>query len=163
MKRYVISVDCEGVACVAGLPGMGLTKENPVYAFAAREALEEANAAARALFDSGADDVIVWDSHGTGVNFDYAMVDPRCRIALGSGFGARIPGMDETFSGLLFIGYHAREGTKDGVLAHTYSSATYQHVRINGKDVGEMEVDAAWAGKYGVKVLFTATDAAGVR
>lgn len=163
MKRYVISVDCEGVACVVGFPGMGLTKDNPAYPFAAREAMLEANAAAKALFDSGADEVIIWDSHGTGVNFDYDLVDPRCKIALGSGFGGRIPGMDESFSGLLFIGYHAKEGTKDGVLAHSYSSVTYQYVKVNGKEVGEMEVDAAIAGRMGVKVLFTATDAEGVK
>ena len=163
MRKYMIGVDNEGVACVVGTPGVGLGRDNPICRYAAKEALMEANAAARALFDAGADEVVIWDNHGTGMNLDYDLVDPRCKIALGSGFGCRFPGLDESYSGVLFIGYHAREGTLDGILAHTFSSTAYQHVKVNGAEVGEMEIDAAHAGRFGVKVLFAASDEAGVR
>lgn len=44
--------------------------------------------AVRALFDEGADEVIVWDNHGSGVNLDYDLLDARCRIALGQRLAA---------------------------------------------------------------------------
>lgn len=160
MEAYYIGIDMEGAACVVGTPGEGLSYGSANAAFAAREVLQEANAAARALFDCGAQRVILWDNHGGGVNFDYHQVDPRCEIALGS-FHTRFPGIDESFAGILFIGYHASASTKDAALSHTYSSKTYQYYRINGRDVGEMEIDAAFAGRYGVPVLFASSDEAG--
>ncbi len=156
-KRFYIGVDCEGVACAVGIPGQNLGQgEN--YAFAALQATREADAAARALFDMGAEDVIIWDNHHSGVNLSYDMLDPRCRIVCGSGHHGRFPRIDETFGGVLFIGYHAREGSATAVLAHTYSSVTYQSFSINGKPMGEMEIDAAYAGKAGVPVIFAASD-----
>ena len=160
MEAYYIGIDMEGAACVVGTPGEGLSYGSANAAFAAREVLQEANAAARALFDCGAQRVILWDNHGGGVNFDYHQVDPRCEIALGR-FHTRFPGIDESFAGILFIGYHASASTKDAALSHTYSSKTYQYYRINGRDVGEMEIDAAFAGRYGVPVLFASSDEAG--
>ena len=159
MSKFYIGVDLEGVACAVGIPGEGMGS-GANYVFAAREALREANACARALFDCGADEVIVWDNHGAGVNLDYDEVDPRCRIALGSGFHTRFPGIDSSFGGVLFIGYHAREGTGRAVLAHTYSSKVYQRYTVNGQEMGEMDIDAAYAGEHGVPVLFCASDAA---
>ena len=54
MEAYYIAIDMEGVACVVGTPGEGLSSSSANRDFAAREALREANAAARALFDCGA-------------------------------------------------------------------------------------------------------------
>ena len=156
-KRFYIGVDCEGVACAVGIPGQNLG-DGENYAFAARQATREADAAARALFDMGAEEVIVWDNHHSGVNLDYGLLDPRCKILLGSGHHGRFPRIDESFGGVLFIGYHAREGSRPAVLAHTYSSAAYHRYSINGTPVGEMEIDAAFAGKAGVPVIFAASD-----
>ena len=114
--KFYIAVDCEGPACVVGEPGKGLgSGEN--YRFACLQATREANAAARALFDAGAQEVVVWDAHGTGVNLQYDLLDPRCRILLGSGHRGRFAGMDKSYTAVLFIGYHARENTSRAVLA----------------------------------------------
>lgn len=144
-KHIILASIWKGRRAWSARPGEGLSYGSANAAFAAREVLQEANAAARALFDCGAQRVILWDNHGGGVNFDYHQVDPRCEIALGS-FHTRFPGIDESFAGILFIGYHASASTKDAALSHTYSSKTYQYYRINGRDVGEMEIDAAFAG-----------------
>lgn len=156
MKKYYIAVDCEGVACAVGAYGQGLTGEN--YQFARLQATREANAAARALFDAGAEEVVVWDNHHTGVNLDYEQLDPRCRILLGAGHKGRFLGLDNSYTAVLFIGYHAMEGTADAVLAHTYSSRSYQWWKLNGQEMGEMEIDGACAGEAGVPVLFCASD-----
>ncbi len=159
--RFIIAVDCEGLACVVGTPG-GTLNESRNFPFACEEAVREANAAARALFDAGAEQVIVWDCHGGSLNMDYTALDERVDIALGVGFPHRFPGMDETFAGVLLIGYHAKDNTEDAVIAHTFSSRTYQWVKVNGMEVGEIALDAAVAGELGVPVIFVASDDKGV-
>lgn len=157
--KFYIAVDCEGPACVVGEPGAGLGRgEN--YRFACLQATREADAAARALLDAGAQDVVVWDAHGSGVNLQYDLLDPRCRILLGSGHRGRFAGMDESCTAVLFIGYHARENTARAVLAHTFSSAAFQYYKLNGQEAGELAIDAAYAGELGVPVLFCAGDSA---
>lgn len=133
--KFYIAVDCEGPACVVGEPGKGLgSGEN--YRFACLQATREANAAARALFDAGAQEVVVWDAHGTGVNLQYDLLDPRCRILLGSGHRGRFAGMDKSYTAVLFIGYHARENTSRAVLAHCCFSKRMRKVfRKNEKSM----------------------------
>lgn len=155
--KYCIAVDLEGVACAVGSNGQGLAEGTKNYPFAALQATREANAAARALFETGAREVIVWDNHGTGVNLDYDMLDKRVRIAMGAGSRTRFPGVDESFDGVLFIGYHAYDAPK-AVLAHVYSSSAFASHLINGKPVGELQIDAAIAGKRGVKTIFVSAD-----
>jgi D-amino peptidase len=159
--KFVVAVDCEGVACVAGSPG-GSLNESRDLEFAKRQATREADAAARGLFAAGATQVIVWDNHNGSLNLHYNELDRRCDIALGVGFPHRFPGLDNTFAGVVLIGYHAMDNTPDAVIAHTSSSANYQCMRINGQEVGEIAVDAGCAGEDGVPVIFVASDDKGV-
>ena len=154
--KFIIAVDCEGPACVVGVPGKTLT-DSPDFAFARKQATREADAAARACFDAGAEQVIVWDNHGGSLNLDYDALDPRCEVALGV-FPHRWPGLETSFTGVLFIGYHAMDSTVDAVLAHTFSSVAYQELRLNGVPVGELAIDAAMAGLLGVPPIFVAGD-----
>jgi len=153
----MIAVDCEGAACVVGEPGMSLSNSCNMT-FAKEQVTRETNAAVRALFDSGAKEVVVWDSHGDGVNLIYDQLDQRCEIVLGSGFERRFPQLDESFTGVLMIGYHAMAGTANAVLAHTYSSSAYYYIKVNGENVGEIALDAAVAGELGVPLIFVASD-----
>lgn len=155
--KFCISVDLEGVACTVGSYGQGVPDGSKNYSFAALQATREANAAAEALFDNGAKEIIVWDCHGTGVNLDYDKLNRGCKIAMGAGSRTRFPGVDETYDGVLFIGYHAYDAPK-ATLAHVYSSATFSAHLINGKPAGELQIDAAIAGKRGVKTLFVSSD-----
>lgn len=154
--KFIIGVDCEGVACAVGSASQPLGNSSQ-WSFIAAQATREANAAAVALFDAGATEVIIWDNHMHGTNLDYDRLDKRCRIACGFQIRDRWPGMDSDFAGALMIGYHAMDNTT-GVLAHTYSSGDYQWIKANGVEVGEMEIDAALAGEKGVPVIFVASD-----
>jgi|LSQX01.2.fsa_nt_gb D-amino peptidase len=160
--KYLIGVDLEGVSCVVGEPNMTLTGSSG-YEFARIQATREANAAARALFDSGAEQVIVWDNHGGGNSLIYDDLDERCDILNGSGAKHRWAPLDKNFAGVLLIGYHAKDNTQNSVLAHTYNSKEYQWIKINNVEVGEMAVDAAVAGELGVPVIFVSSDAEGVK
>lgn len=159
--KFVVAVDLEGLACVVGEPGKGLG-ESSNFEMARLQGTREANAAARALFDSGATEVIIWDNHGGSLNLLYDKLDERCKIALGVGAKHRWPGMDESFSGVVLIGYHAMDNTADAVLAHTFSSKAYQWYKVNGVEVGEMAIDAAVAGEMNVPVIFASSDDKGV-
>lgn len=159
--KFIVAVDCEGVACVVGSPG-GSLNESRDLEFAKRQATREANAAAQGLFAAGATEVIVWDNHNGSLNLHYDDLDERCTIALGVDFPHRFPGLQEDFAGVVLIGYHAMDSTEDAVIAHSFSSATYQYMKMNGQEIGEMGIDGAVAGKLGVPVIFVASDDKGV-
>lgn len=155
--KFIIAVDCEGPACVVGNPGKALSLSSDMP-FARRQATREANACASALFDAGAEQVIIWDSHGQGINLLVDEIDTRCSIIMGKGFDRRFPELDESFNGVLMIGYHAMEGTSKAVLAHTYSSDAYKKIIVNGKSVGEITLDASVAGEFNVPLIFLSSD-----
>ena len=156
----MIAVDCEGAACVVGEPGRSLSRSSNME-FAREQATREANAAARALFDAGAEQVVVWDNHGDGANLIFDQLDQRCDVLLGTGFSRRFPELDGTYAGVLLLGYHAMAGTANAVLAHTYSSSSHRAIRANGQEVGEIVLDAAVAGELGVPVIFVSSDSKG--
>ncbi len=155
--KFVVAVDLEGVACAYG-PCEASVEASFNVDFVRKQATKEADAAVRALFDCGAEEVIVWDNHGRGCSLDYDMLDERCKIAIGSTVGSRYPVLDDSFAGVLFIGYHAMASNGEAVLAHTYSSVKYQHVKVNGTEFGEVGIDAAIAGEKGVPVIFVSGD-----
>ena len=155
--KFMIAVDCDGPACVVGDPGKALSFSRDMP-FAREQATRETDAAARALFDSGAERVVIWDNHGLGSNLVFDRLVRRCEVMLGTGFGRRFPDVDKTFAGVLMIGYHAMEGTSNAVLAHTYSPDAYRSIHVNGHTVGEITLDASVAGELGVPLIFLASD-----
>ena len=155
--KFVVAVDCEGVACAVGSPG-GSLNDSRNLEFAKLQATREADAAARGLFEAGAEQVIVWDNHNGSLNLHYDLLDERCDIALGVGFAHRFPGLDDSFSGIAFIGYHAMDNTVDANMCHTFSSNAYQYMKINCRQTGEMGIDGHMAGTWGVPVIFAASD-----
>jgi D-amino peptidase len=66
-------------------------------------------------------------------------------------------GIDKTFDAVMFIGYHAKAGTADGVLAHT-SSGNVIDLSINGVSLPEAGYNALVAGLYDVPIALLAGD-----
>lgn len=156
--EYLIAVDLEGIGGVAGEPNQTLTKAKD-YAVACENAVREVNAAVKALFDNGATRVAVWDNHGGGGNLDFSKVDPRIEQIDWRAFPHRLDFAEAyNFAGIIYLGYHSREGTFGGVLAHTYNSTAVQYVKINGAEVGELEIDTYIAATHGIAPLFVASD-----
>ncbi|MBT3275520.1 MAG: peptidase M55 [Spirochaetales bacterium] len=157
--NYAIACDLEGIAGVVGFPneGLGTSKQ---YDFAKKQAVREINAAANALFDNGADKVYVWDNHNGSLNLDYLELDKRIDIVAGVGAKHRWPGLyDKDISAVLLLGYHPMADTYAGILSHTCSSSSYQYVQMNGRSVGEIDIDAASAGRLlKAPVIFVASD-----
>jgi len=67
-------------------------------------------------------------------------------------------GIDDSFAGAVFVGYHASEWTPDAVRGHTISSARLLGVKLNGMEVSEGIYNAALAGQFGVPVAFVSGD-----
>jgi D-amino peptidase len=65
-------------------------------------------------------------------------------------------GIDETFDAVIFIGYHAREGTPDSVLKHTMTGTI--DVFLNRKNMPEAGINGAIAGYFNVPVVMVAGD-----
>ena len=157
--EYLIAVDLEGIHGVVGEPNVGLLRSLDDYQVAVEGAVAEINAAVKALFDSGATKVVVWDNHAGGGNIDFSKIDPRAQQIIPDN---SLPRMcfckDYHFAGILFIGYHAKEGTLGGILAHTYSSVNNQYLKVDGKQLGELDFDSRIAGEFDIPVLFAASD-----
>ena len=161
--EYLIAIDLEGIHGVVGEPYGKLSKDSPYHAPAAEAAALELNAAIKALFDNGATKVAVWDNHGGGNNIDFSKVDPRAIKIEPKGCKFRFDFVREhNFSHILFMGYHAMEGTPKGVLAHTFNSTAIQYVKLNGKGIGELGIDSYICQTHGITPIFVSSDHKGV-
>jgi D-amino peptidase len=67
-------------------------------------------------------------------------------------------GIDASFAGAVFIGYHAGTTNPEGVRAHTISSARLADVRLNGVSMSEAGINAAIAGHFNVPVIMVSGD-----
>lgn len=118
----------------------------------------EVNAAVRACFDFGADEVYVNDNHGCAYSILFEQLDQRCKIIHGRGghFPAWLPLLDESFDAAIGIGMHAMAGTPEAVNPHSC-----WHVTLgNDKDVklSECTMFAALAGEKGVPLVMISGD-----
>lgn len=159
-KKTLIALDLEGINNVKGVPYEALSKDTDEWKIARKQGALEVNAAADALFGAGADVVALWDNHGGGHNIDPADIDPRITLLDPDLSKPRMYFADD-YDCVCYFGYHAMEGTLGGVLAHTMSSKTVQFYKLNGKYIGEIDMDAYIAAAHGKpSVFFCAGDIA---
>jgi D-amino peptidase len=156
LKIY-ISADMEGV--VGTVTGEQLGPSGFEYERARRWMTEEVKAAIRGARASGATEILVSDSHGNGQNLllDELPEDVRVIRSWPRPLGM-MAGIDGTFDGAIFIGYHASTDNSLGVRAHTMSSARLTSVRLNGVPVPEAGLNAAVAGVFDVPVIMISGD-----
>lgn len=165
-KQYLVAVDLEGIHGVVGVPYEGLYKGTKEYEKAVENAIKEVNAVVKGLFDGGAELVAVWDNHAGGGNLDFSQIDARA-VKIEKNPMVKYERLkfaqDFAFEGILFVGYHSKEGSVNGVLAHTYNSSAIQYFKVNGQTIGELEVDSWAAAEYKSPPLFCASDEVGVK
>jgi D-amino peptidase len=156
LKVY-ISVDMEGVAGTVTADQLGPSgfEYDRFRHFMTNETL----AAIRAAKEAGAGDIVVSDSHGNGENLLIEEFPKDVQIVRAwPRHGGMMAGLDPSFNVAMFIGYHASTTNPKGVRAHTFSSAHYARVTLNGNAVTEGEYNAAYAGAKGVPVIFVSGD-----
>ena len=155
-KRILFALDLEGVNNVVGEPYSGLGKDSPQWHVAKKQAALEVNAAADALFASGVEKIGLWDNHGGGGNIDVSAIDSRMSLISSDENLPRMYFADDEYDAICFFGYHAMEGTLGGVLAHTMNSKSVQYYKLNGRYIGEVDMDAYIAAEKGIPAVFFA-------
>jgi len=154
--KIFISVDMEGIG------GIGTSKmtngTGKDYATGRELMTEEVNTVAEAIFERGPAEILVNDAHGDMQNLLHTRLDPRVTYIQGNikPLGM-VQGLDASFDGAIFLGYHARAGTEGGFLAHT-GSGSVKGLWLNGVEVGEGGLNAYFAGSHGVPILVAAGD-----
>jgi D-amino peptidase len=69
-----------------------------------------------------------------------------------------IQGVNDGVDTVVFIGYHAMAGTRNAILDHTWSSARVHNLWLNGVLAGEIALNAAVCGHFGVPVTALSGD-----
>jgi D-amino peptidase len=147
---FVDMEGCSGVTCSEQTGGARADEGKKLMA-------EDMNACIAGCFAAGAPEVVVRDGHAGGKNVDPKLVDSRAKLIQGGTPGVRFKDIDGA-EALILLGYHAMALTPGGVLAHSYSSATIQGMWLNGREVGEIGVDAAIAAEHKVPVVMVSGD-----
>lgn len=156
LKIY-ISADMEGVVGVVTDEQLG--PEGFEYERFRRFMTNEVNAAIDAARAAGATEFVVSDSHGNGQNLLIEeLPDDVTVIRSWPRENSMMAGIDKSFDGVIFIGYHASTNNMRGVRAHTMSSANITSLRLNGMTMTEGGINAAIAGKFGVPVIMVSGD-----
>ena len=155
MKVY-IQTDIEGVA---GFCFFENRKDPSVENFHHRQRMrqlltDEVNAAVKASFTAGADEVLVNDSHGSGYNILFEQLDPRCRIIHGRNCsGPHWLPLLEGSDALVLIGMHAMGGTPVSITPHSLWKVNNGSLYLS-----EGTMAAAIAGDLGIPSVFVSGD-----
>ncbi|MGE5359176.1 MAG: M55 family metallopeptidase [Bacteroidales bacterium] len=155
--KIFISADMEGIWGVVHAEQTSST--SPEYGPARKWMAEDVNAVVAGLFEAGAGEVVVNDSHGSMRNIVADALNPRASLISGSPKPlSMMQGVDATFDAVVLVGYHARAGTAPAILDHTISGGTVRAIRINGQEMPELGINAAIAGYYKVPVILLTGD-----
>ncbi len=155
--KILIATDMEGISGVVNWdqvdPG------HAEYTRFRKIMTNEVNAAIRGAFEGGATEVIVTDGHDHGNNILIEELDSRARLNTGNSTPlAMVQGIETSVDGAMFIGYHARAGTQNAILDHTWSSKRVANLWLNELLVGEFGLNAAVCGHFEVPIILVSGD-----
>ncbi|NIB38461.1 M55 family metallopeptidase [Pseudomaricurvus alkylphenolicus] len=156
-KKIYISADMEGL--VGAVTEHQLAPGGFEYHQFRQIYTNEVNTAIEAAFKAGATEILVSDSHGNGQGLLPAELNPNVQLVRSWPRPLfMMEGIDDSFDGVIFIGYHSGSDNPDGVRAHTISSTKFTSVKINGTPMTEASFNAAIAGHFGVPVIMVSGD-----
>jgi D-amino peptidase len=154
MKLY-ISIDMEGITGLVDNTFIDSGQYN--YTRGQHIMTGEANHVIGTAFNEGCKEVIVNDSHSKMNNLIIEKLHPETQLITGDVKPfSMVQGLDSSFAGAAFLGYHTRAARK-GVLSHTMIFAV-RNMYINDTAIGELGFNAYVAGHYGVPILLVAGD-----
>jgi len=159
--KYMIRSDIEGVTGVVSYEQAEPGKAE--YDFGRRMFMSDLTACVEGLLAGGADEVVIYDEHYYGRNIDLGALPKNVTAICGKPpYRADwAGGLDDSFAGVVLLGFHAKYGTEGALLPHSYE-LDIRDLRLNGVSVGEIGMEAAVAGDWGVSVLMVIGDSAGV-
>lgn len=164
--RVLIMTDMEGVSGI--VVWEQVNGGAPLFEEGRRLYTEEINAAVRGARAAGAQEVVVVDCHGAGGGWTFnslvpELLHPECEWVAHHAWSRYTELLEQGCDAALLLGMHARAGTPDGVLCHTISTTTWRNLYFNDQVVGEIGINAALCGHYGIPVLLVSGDEAACR
>jgi D-amino peptidase len=155
--RILVAVDMEGITGVVNWNQVD--PQHPEYGRFRKLMTGDVNAAIQGAIEAGAEEVIVTDGHAYGYNLLLEELDSRAVLNSGNDAPfAMLQGIGEDISGVILCGYHARVGTPNAILDHTWSSRRVANLWINEMLSGEIGLNAAVCGHFNVPVIMISGD-----
>ena len=158
MKKLFISADIEGTA---GIVNWNETERSVPhdYDYFANQMTREVAAACEGAHDAGVEEIVVKDAHDSARNLNPAKLPEYARVYRG---WARHPysmmfGLDETFDGVVFTGYHSAAQMPGNPLSHTMNTQN-NFVKVNGMLAPELMLNSLVASSLGVPVYCVCGD-----
>ena len=156
--KIFISADIEGVS---GITSWEATRYGGKgYEAACRQMSLETAAACRAALSCGYD-VVVKDGHEDAMNIDHTLLPKEAELISGWACTplSMLGGLDDSFSGIIYIGYHSAAWSSTSPLKHTCEDYVYNWFKINGEYASEFTINAGVADQLGVPSLVLSGDA----
>lgn len=156
MKLY-LSADIEGTT------GIALWDETTYgharYGYFAEQMTREVAAACEGAYEVGCDEILIKDAHDSACNLIPKLLPEDVKLfrGWGSHFLGMMTGLDESFSGVFFTGYHSGAGMNTNPLSHTLNTHNC-YIRINGRIAPELMINSLTAAYFGVPVLLVTGD-----
>ena len=154
--RIMIRCDVEGVT------GVTTYEQAEGSEFGRRMLMNDLLACVGAVNEHGSHEIHVYDEHTDGRNVDLEQVPNNVAVICGKPcYRADWPGLDGSYDAMFMVGFHARARVAGALLPHSYMIDN-RALRINGTVVGEIGMEAAVAGDFGVPLWLVTGDSAGM-
>lgn len=158
--KIFISIDMEGCSSVTDFAQV--TPGTPHYADGKMAMQRDLQAAIEGARSFGSMEFLVCDAHGNGLNLGSLPSFGISGVNVVRGHSSHhsmMSGLDPSFDGAFFIGYHARRGIMS-VMSHTYFPECVYAVKADDKTIGEFGINAMLCEYYGVAPLMVSGDEA---
>ena len=157
LNRIFLSADIEGTCGIAHWDETELNK--PDYEPFRRQMTREVAAACEGALAAGSEDILIKDAHDSARNLLPGELPLGVQIfrGWGSDIHSMVSGLDASFAGAIFTGYHAWASCPGNPLSHTMNLRN-EHVLLNGVRASEFLINAYTAGYYGVPAGFLSGD-----
>lgn len=151
----------EGVTGVTSYDQVDYEKMH--YAYGQTMMMNDLQAAVNGLLSTGDHEIVVYDEHTDGRNIYLEKLDERVKVICGKPlYRPDWGGIDASYDTMIMVGFHARSKAQGALLPHTYSRKNLA-LKVNDQLIGEIGLEAAIAGDFGVPTWLVTGDSAGMK
>lgn len=151
MTSVYISADLEGIGGLVYPHQM----KDPIFL---EQHHQELNCIIDALLEINISKITLNDAHGSMENICLSKLRPEVELITGKPkIISMMAGLDESYSCVFLTGYHAKAASKQGILAHTFSTI-FNDIKLNDNSIGEIELNAIYAGSLNIPIVLVTGD-----
>lgn len=155
--KIFISSDMEGTAGIVHWDETEKGKDG--YQHFSTQMSREVAAACEGANLAGAKEIFVKDAHDSARNINPELLPENVRIfrEWGRHPFSMMAGLDESFDGVFFTGYHSAAGMNTNPLSHTMNTQN-MYIKINGEICSELMLNSMTAAYLGIPVYMVTGD-----